>query len=279
MAKTATPHLDRILVSVDFGEASILAAKWVAADFAPDAELVLAHVIEPPPATRSNVIRFPSAETIVNNVHADADKRLRELCEAIAPGRSKPEIRVGVPHEELVQLASATSSSLIAVGRQDLGSSGWARIGATAQRILRRSKVPILLVAGAEDRAPNHVLVAIDESDTTDDVIAWGAFLSHGFSSKATVVHAAGPEPAPDDDEWIAAKLQKIPGAARMDKRITRTASRPAESIIEEARKLRSELVVIGSRGAGAADQMLFGSVAESVLLTSPCPVLVVLPR
>ena len=70
----------------------------------------------------------------------------------------------------------------------------------------------------------------------------------------------------------------KWPGTATMEPRITRSPVRPAESIIEEARNLDSELVVIGSRGAGAADQMLFGSVAESVLLASPCPVLVVLP-
>ncbi len=279
MARTATPRLDRILVSVDFGEPSILAARWVASYFAPDAEIILGHVIEPPPATRSNVIRFPSVETIVNKVHEDVERRLVALCEEIAPGRATAEIRVGVPYEELVQLATSRRVDVMALGRQDLTSSGWARIGATAQRVLRRSTVPILLVAGIEDHSPDHLLVAVDESETTDDVLIWGAFLSQGFSANATVVHAAGIEESPDDDAWITSEIGKISGAEAMEQRITRKDIRPAESIIEEARALKSELIVIGSRGAGAADQMLFGSVAESVLLASPCPVLVVLPH
>ena len=278
MARAATPRLERVLVSVDFDEPSILAANWVATCFAPDAEIILGHIIEPPPATRSNVMRFPSAETIVKNVHVDVERRLRELCETFAPGRARPEIRVGTPYEELVQLAAHTRADIIVVGRQDLGSTGWARIGGTAQRVLRRSTVPILLVAGAANHSPKQVLVAVDESETTDKVLAWGAYLSHAFDAQATVVHAAGPEPAPDDDEWIASELGKIPGAGKMEQRITRTPVRPAAAIIEEARSLKSDLLVIGSRGAGAADQALFGSVAESVLLTSPCPVLVVLP-
>jgi nucleotide-binding universal stress UspA family protein len=278
MARAESPRAGRILVSVDFGEPSVLAAKWVATFFAREAEIILAHVIEPPPATRTNVMRFPSAETIVRKVHVDAEERLRDLCDTIAPGRAKLEIRVGTPYEELVNLAVSTRSDIIVLGRQDLGSSGFARIGGTAQRVLRRSKVPILLVAGAENHSPKHILVAVDESETTDEVIGWGAALSHEFDAEATVVHAAGPEPAPDDDAWINANLGRVPGAAKMEQRITRKPVRPAVSIVEEARSLNSDLIVIGSRGAGAADQALFGSVAESVLLTSPCPVLVVLP-
>jgi nucleotide-binding universal stress UspA family protein len=73
--------------------------------------------------------------------------------------------------------------------------------------------------------------------------------------------------------------MSKISTAKKMDQRITRKAIRPADSIIEEARELDTDLIVIGSRGAGAANQLLFGSVVESVLLSSPCPVFVVLPQ
>ncbi len=278
MAGPTKPRLDRVLVSVDFAEPSLVAARWAASSFAPEAEIILAHVIEPPPATRSNVMRYPSMETIVGNVHVDAEKRLSELCDAVAPGRARSEIRVGIPHDELVQLAGSVDADVIVVGRQDLMSSGWARIGVTAQRILRKSRIPVLLVAGVREGSPQKLLVAVDESDATSQVIRWGAFLTQQFSAKATVVHAAGVEKAPDEDSWIDTEIGKVSGIAAMEPRITRTSSRPAESIIEEGRSLGSELIVIGSRGVGAASQLLFGSVAESVLLSSPCPVLVVLP-
>ncbi len=278
MASPVKPRLDRILVSVDFAEPSLIAARWAASSFAPEAEIILAHIIEPPPATRSNVMRYPSMETIVSKVHIDAQKRLSELCDVVAPGRARPEIRVGIPHDELVLLAGSVAADVIVVGRQDLMSSGWARVGVTAQRILRKSQLPVLLVAGVRDGMPEKLLVAVDESDTTSQVIKWGAFLSQQFSAKATVVHAAGIEEAPDEDAWIDTEIGKVASVAAMEPRITRTSSRPAESIVEEARSLGSELIVIGSRGVGAASQLLFGSVAESVLLSSPCPVLVVLP-
>ena len=279
MAGASRPRLDRILVSVDFAEPSVSAAHWIARHFARDAEIILAHVIEPPPATRSNVMRYPSVETIVNKVHVDVERRLQELCAQVSPERARAEVRVGIPHEELVQLAVSVRADVIVVARQDLSSSGWARIGTTAQRVLRKSAVPILLVAGASDREPAHVLVAVDESDITDDVLQWGGFLSHRFNAKATAMHAAGIEPVPDEDAWIGDEMAKISTAKRMDQRITRKDIRPADSIIEEARELDSDLIVIGSRGAGAANQLLFGSVVESVLLSSPCPVFVVLPQ
>jgi nucleotide-binding universal stress UspA family protein len=279
MGSSTKPRLDRILVSVDFADPSLTAARWVADHFAPQAEIILAHIIEPPPATRTNVMRYPSAETIVNKVHVDAEKRLRELCQSIGPDRARDEIRVGVPHDELVQLSESVGADMIVVGRQDLASSGWARIGATAQRVLRKSPVPILLVTGAGEHAPASVLLAVDESATTHAVIRWGAYMSQLFAAKATVMHAAGTEEAPDEDAWIAEEIGKSSSGTVMEQRVTRTDVRPAESIISEARALGSDLIVIGSSGAGAARQLLFGSVAESVLLSAPCPVLVVLPN
>jgi nucleotide-binding universal stress UspA family protein len=278
MRAASEVRLDRILISVDFAEPSLTAARWVADHFAPSADLILAHIIEPPPATRSSVIRYPSVETIVSRAHIDVQTRLDELCKSISPSRARSEIRVGSPNDELVQLAESIEADVIVVGRQELASSGWARIGVTAQRVLRKASVPILLVTGVQDHAPDNLLIAVDESPATEEVLRWGAFLSQEFSAQATVLHAAGPEPSPDEDEWIEEGIGKVHAGSRLTGRITRTATRPAESIVAEARNLKTELIVIGSRGAGAANQLLFGSVAESVLLSSPCPVLVVLP-
>ena len=101
MAGGSKPRLDRILVSVDFAEPSVNAAHWIARHFADGAEIILAHIIEPPPATRSNVMRYPSVETIVSKAHLDVERRLQELCAAVSPGHCRAEIRVGTPHDEL----------------------------------------------------------------------------------------------------------------------------------------------------------------------------------
>ena len=50
---------------------------------------------------------------------------------------------------------------------------------------------------------------------------------------------------------------------------------RPAWAIVDEAIRMRADLVVLGSRGQGAIATMLLGSVAAEVVDGAPCPVLV----
>lgn len=50
----------------------------------------------------------------------------------------------------------------------------------------------------------------------------------------------------------------------------------PAEQICKVAREREPRLIVVGSRGWGPVDGVLFGSVSSGVLRNAPCPVLVV---
>jgi len=50
----------------------------------------------------------------------------------------------------------------------------------------------------------------------------------------------------------------------------------PRETLIEEARRERADLVVVGSHGRTGLDRLLMGSVASHVVTHAPCSVLVV---
>lgn len=52
----------------------------------------------------------------------------------------------------------------------------------------------------------------------------------------------------------------------------------PTEVIVNHAREVGADLIVIGARGLGALDHILVGSVAARIVRHAPCPVLVV-PR
>jgi nucleotide-binding universal stress UspA family protein len=54
---------------------------------------------------------------------------------------------------------------------------------------------------------------------------------------------------------------------------------RPAESIVDQAQEMHADLIVMGSRSRPGVRHLLLGSVAEKVLRTAPCPVLIVHPR
>jgi nucleotide-binding universal stress UspA family protein len=49
---------------------------------------------------------------------------------------------------------------------------------------------------------------------------------------------------------------------------------RPATALVEQARD--AELLVVGSRGRGAAGSLLLGSVSQSVAHHAPCPLVIV---
>ncbi len=50
----------------------------------------------------------------------------------------------------------------------------------------------------------------------------------------------------------------------------------PKEEIVEEAKKWKADLIVIGSHGYGFWERMLLGSVSNAVVHHAPCSVLVV---
>ena len=57
---------------------------------------------------------------------------------------------------------------------------------------------------------------------------------------------------------------------------VVRISTSPALAIVDYAREVRVDLIIMGTHGRGAMAQLLMGSVAERVVRTAPCPVLTV---
>ena len=309
-ARSSAPRLDRVVVAVDFSEPSIEAATWVARHFAPGAELVLVHVIHVPAPPRFLAGRYPPADRLVETARVGGEVRLREMVSSIATGLTWTEVRVGEPDEEIARVAAEYRADLIVIGRPAARAGLWGRLGSTAQRVLRRATVPVLLAAEVPPRAPTRLLVGVDESDLTGPVLDWTRFLVERVPAEAVVIHVVHPmqfdrsnvatrlslaaeDTADDaliDDEpplrdarrWLAEQIEQrytdSPHGATLREQMTPIAVEglPAATLVAEATRRGAELVVVGSRGAGTARRLLLGSVAEGVLRDSPCPVLVV---
>jgi nucleotide-binding universal stress UspA family protein len=274
MAGSVNARLDSILIAVDFNEPSLKAARWVSRAF-PGSRKSLVTVVEPPPAAPSLSHRFPSDDNIVESARSDAEKKLDDLKREI--GGSSGEVRVGRPHEQILHAARDKSADLIVVGRQDAGTSGFARVGAIAQRLLRTSDRPILVVAG-DARAPlKRILTAVDESPMTSLVLDLADALGGEFSADVTAVHVLTSSRSESEVNETRAWLEQRIGESHIEPRVVAGARRAAESIIAEAKSDSSDLIVIGSHGAGTESGVAFGSVVESVVVSAACPVLVVM--
>lgn len=141
------------------------------------------------------------------------------------------------------------------------------------------------------------ILVAIDFSETSIAALRAAEDIAR-FTPKAELhlVYAFVPavsigtrELGATSQLGIAEDLDKV--RDDLDKLIapaTRAAARvtshlavgaPAKIIVQLASDISADLVVVGTHGRTGFDRLMFGSVAEKVVRTAPCPVLTVRPK
>jgi nucleotide-binding universal stress UspA family protein len=140
-----------------------------------------------------------------------------------------------------------------------------------------------------------RVLLACDGSTGATDAVALAASIAWPRDSALHVVNVIEPVIMPISGPWVSAP----PPASEIDAAIADYAQetvrdvvqrlragdrtvegsvlrgRAADAIIDTARELRADLVIIGSRGHGAIASLLLGSVSSEVVDQAPCPVLV----
>lgn len=138
------------------------------------------------------------------------------------------------------------------------------------------------------------LLVAIDFSDATDVVLQESQKLAGALDGAIYLVHVVPPEPdfigydpGPQTERKFIASLrhqehreiQEL-GQELEKKGFDVTAllvqGSTVETILEQARKLPADMIVLGSHGHGAVYHLLAGSVSKGVLKQATCPVLVV---
>jgi len=140
----------------------------------------------------------------------------------------------------------------------------------------------------------NSILVAFDFSDTSKSALTYGRNLARAFGGRLHVLHVADviatsaaqfyPE-GPGDPEARATFLatnqlrEVLAGEGANDSQpAVCVAPDPAIEIVAYAKDAHTDLIVIGTHGRTGVSRFLMGSVAEHVVRTAPCPVLVVRP-
>ena len=137
--------------------------------------------------------------------------------------------------------------------------------------------------------APFTVLVGIDGSKASEHALRYALRLCEEAGS-ASVLHicavlepamavVAGADDAGPADAAHERWLRDARGAAQFAGREARTAllhGEPAQALAQRASQLGADLVVLGTRQAHPAVDLLRGSVAFEALQRCPCPVVLV---
>jgi universal stress protein E len=163
-------------------------------------------------------------------------------------------------------------------------------LGSTAERVLRRSVVPVLVMRHPFRPGPLRTLLTTDLSETSsglheralDVVESLGGSESlelrtllvcrYGASAAARVSLEFMKEAATGRLRQFLAERRRrswgVPGAVRI--------GNPSSEILREAEEWNAELVVVGSYGGWGASRWLLGSTAAAVVLGSSGNVLVI---
>jgi len=134
-----------------------------------------------------------------------------------------------------------------------------------------------------------NILAPTDFSEPSEEALKTAADVAQQCGAKITLLHviqlpAAYPIEAPPGVDEIMnsarasleAISEEIPAALLQDKLVRLGTLGTVEEIIEAARDLPADLIVIATHGYGPLKQVVLGSIAEKVVRQAPCPVLVV---
>lgn len=289
------PKLETILIGTDLTAPSQAGARWVASAFAPEARLVLAHVLE----TRSLKRFFSPQEAKAKSasMRADVTARLEALREELGADRTKVVLAEGTPSTRLAELAVEEGASLITIGAQRETFAG-GLLGGVISTLLGAATVPVLLAHDLPASRPTRLLVAVDESDAAKKVFSWANALADAFGLEGQVISVIEPPGIAVNTTLFSS--QEEYRAAR-DKVLERTQSRIQSAAVEAglsadrfpamaaygrpelevalaAERLGADLMVLGTRGHGHGRSLMIGSVSRRVVEASNCPVLIVPP-
>lgn len=293
--------LDRILISMDFSEPAIAGAKWVSNDLAPEAELTLLHVIEPPDQPRYASWLLPPASTVEALAREDAEMRMREVGSYLTASEPRLDIRIGTPHEVIVNAAREGGYDLVVIGPHGGGPRRWRFLGTTADRVVRTSSVPVLVATNPPRGAPLNLLVPVDERPIMPLVMATTRDLAEHFDAAITLLHvwsnavyshvasmsyatAHGNEQSARDDiarelhEASVHWLNEVAAAGIARDRLTArvTYGNAGDSTVEMAASMHADLIVLGRSTASIVRPALLGSTIGTVLHEARCPILIV---
>ncbi len=199
---------------------------------------------------------------------------------------------VGNAAGSILEAAETERADLIVMGTQGLGGFRKWLLGSTTERLLRRTKVPVLGIPRADESetreadSVSHILAATDFSDSSIAAARIAAHWARALSAKLTLTHIVEPVTVPpqwlplveDSDETrvgsarakLHALAEQICGSQDCDEVVA--LGRPADLIGSTAVDRRARLIVMGLASEQGAFSPRPGSIAYRVLSSTTVP-------
>lgn len=276
-----------ILVAIDLSSRSDRAFnRALALSDEQGTNLVVLHVIdEELPSSVAETLKLEAESIIESHLAAFPTLKRENISCKVVFGRD---------FKDILKEAAESEVDLIVLGTHRDSSIHELFVGTTVERIVRRGDDPVLVVKDRMKGPYRRVLIGVDFSVYSRRAVEYALkfvpngeiFLVHAYEIPFRSLFSGR---SPDDEmskqhqqqmdamlgEEMAAFLDSLPSPASDFKQIMVEGS-TKEVILDQVKKLRPDLLVIGTHGRTGVAHALLGSQAEKILSDPPCDVLAV---
>jgi universal stress protein E len=138
-----------VLAATDFSDVSVKAVKqalWVAQQAS--AEFHLLHVVDSTDVPEDIISRIPEGSSLVNEIKAEAERRMESIVESICAERSRIRLHfaAGTPWRDICRTAQHLHADLVALGTVGRSGIKGLLLGNTAEKVLGTCDCSILTV-------------------------------------------------------------------------------------------------------------------------------------
>jgi len=263
----AEPYrLQRILVAVDLGACMDRAADRALMLAAQGAAVHFVHVAEP---------SAPADGVAIGRLWEAMTRLTTEIIENTPAGRIvvTGEVLQGAIDDTVVRAAGTMGAEIVVVGSpRDMTLMGMIR-GTVIDNIIRRANCPILVVKARARRPYAKIVAAVDLEGSSRKALTFA--LKAFPDAVIEVVHIDEGGDAADEAalrrrlEQLTAECVADSGRAaaygRGPRSIRVAQGRAAGILLEELPRMSPDLVVLGTHGRIGIDNLVFGSVAETL--------------
>lgn len=236
----------------------------------------------------------------VKEARAQAERAARTLREQHPGWTVRTQAVLGDPARGILDSADRWKPGLIVLGSHGHSALGRLLVGSVSLQVLHHAPVPVRITRPRIriKQGPPRIVVAMDGSAGAEEALAAVASRAWPKGSRFLVLGSYEFRPNPgvlmgEGGAELAATFsvqrkaeleQAVAGAARRLARKGLSAQGvvkegdPRATVVDEAKAWGADCIFLGSRGLGAWDRILLGSVTSAVASHAPCSVEVVRP-
>lgn len=214
---------------------------------------------------------------------------LRDVADDLAAAGYSSEqlVRAGSPAETIGKLAADAGVDLVILSTHSRSLvSRWVASSVTLG-VIHQTTAPLLVIRPTEQWRSTrtrfqHLLVALDGSPTSEEILPHVHELASTFGSKVTVLSAIEGSESDDYPKTAASYLERVcdalagKGVAAKPQIVHGS---PAHAILDAARSEQADLIMLVTHGRGGVQRQAtvkLGSVADAILQEAPCPIFLV---